>query len=408
MPVPEALLVASHLRTRRRLTRRLRVLEWGIAAVLTVSAPTLVVAAGQVKGQRYFELEAGSKYSTARALCEAVAKADQATPPYDRVVGAQDKGDSVWCERADSAGNKTDQHHGSVRIDCPANSQLAADGNSCTCDTEFTARNNVCVPTGARAAKPLPENKELKSPGERGMTELDDVIFQGIATNRGLFIIVRDSNSAAPNFNGKPGYLPKPEALKAKTRKAKTGPDGKVIQPMDPWVGLAAADPNDPGLIAMLEASKPSRTYAEYVSELKQQVPSFLVGPAPNYLIYTRLANKQTNKVEEYHYYSDYDMHGVYDSAGRPAFNNPEFQKTMNARFKHHMVQHGAHDDWKDNMKPGPNCGPIPGMTAYLPSGEIVYLATIEDMEAFYRKHKLPWKYGPVSQIAAKCAVVKK
>jgi hypothetical protein len=391
----------------KKLRSRFRALEWGIAAILAVGAPAVVIAADQVKGQRYFELDAGSKYTTARALCEAVAKADRATPPYDRVVGAQDKGDSVWCERADSSGNKTDQHHGSVRIDCPANSQLSADG-ACTCDEQFTARNNVCVPASASSAKALPDNKGVKSPEERGMTEIDDVIFQGIATNRGLFIIVRDSNPAAPNFNGKPGYLPKPEALKAKTRKAKIGPDGKAIHPNDPWVGLAAADPNDPGLIAMLQASKPPRTYEDYVSELKQQVPSFLVGPAPNYLIYTRLANKQTNKVDEYYYYSDYDMHGVYDSAGRPAFANPEFQKMMNARFTHHMVQHGAHDDWKDNMKPGPNCGPMAGVSAYLPTGEIVYLATIDDMAAFYSKHKLPWRYGPVSQIAAKCAVAKK
>jgi hypothetical protein len=401
----EAPVLGSDHSAPRKGRARLRALGWGIAVILVAGAPAVVIAAGQVKGQRYFELEAGSKYTTARALCEAVAKADQATPPYNRVVGAQDKGDSVWCERADSAGNKTDQHHGSLRMDCPANSQLAPDG-TCTCDDNFTARNNVCAPASATSAKPLPDNTGVKSPAERGMTEIDDVIFQGIATNRGLFIVVRDSNPAAPDFNGKPGYLPKPEALKAKTRKAKPGPDGKPIK--DPMVGLAAADPNDPGLIAMLQASKPPRTYQEYVSELKQQVPSFLVGPAPNYLIYTRLANKTTNKVEESYYYSDYDMHGVYDSVGRPAFTNPEFQKLMNARFKHQMVQHGAHDDWKDNMKPGPNCGPMAGVSAYLPGGEIEYLATIEDMEAFYRKHKLPWRYGPVDQIAKKCAVPKK
>ena len=399
-------------------SRRRRSTWTGVAIAMVIAAVSaLSLGAGQVPGQRYFELEAGSEYSSAQALCEAVAKARRAdtsvTNPYGRVVGAKDAGDSVWCELADSEGNKTDQHYGSLRFKCPANGEFAAD-DKCSCNEGYAARGNQCM-VAAVGSKPAASSttgaasatapgSSVPPPAKRGLTEIDDVVFQGIALNKRLFILVRDSNMFAPNFNGLPGYLPKPEVLKAKTRKAPLGPDGKPLAGARN-VGLAAADPDDPALIKMLEASKPSLTYGAYVITLLGQAPSFVVGPAPDYLIYSVIRNPATRKSMNHYYYSDYDLHGVYDEpTRRPAFNNvfndpgpTTFKTLLNARFKHSMVQHGPHDDWPKNMskEAGPNRGPQPPVTAYLPDGSMNYLETITDMKAFYTRHRLPWPYGP-------------
>lgn len=382
-----------------------------VAVALLAGASTPADAAGQVRGQKYFELQPGSEYATPLLLCEAVAKENRANTlvsnPYAKVVRVKDAGDSVWCELADSTGNKTDQHYGSARVKCPAGSE-PGENLSCNCKDGYDARSGQCVPVSdaakAEAVKePRPDPSDVPPAAARGMTDVDDAVFQGIAHNKRLYILVRDSNTYAPNFNGKPGYLPKPEALKAKTRKAKLGPEGKPLP--DPNVGLAAADPNDPGLQAMLAASKPPLNYTQYVIALLDQNPSFVVGRPPDYLIETFVRNPETKKTIIYRYYSDYDLHGVYDGETRqPVYDkaiedwaNPSVKELLNARFKHAMVQHGPHDDWPKNMskEAGPNRGPQPPVTAYLPDGSMAYLADIPAMKSFYAKHKIKWPYAP-------------
>lgn len=226
----------------------------------------------------------------------------------------------------------------------------------------------------APAEKLLPP-RALPPARQRGITDVDDVIFQGLAVNLKLIFIVRESNKAAVRFTGKPGFMPKPQDLKAKTLQ---GDPAK-----NPHVGLASADPADRRLQEMLAAE--GKSWRDYVIELGKSY--FVVGPPPAYLV---LDQKTRSK-----FYSDIDLHGVYDLQGRPQWHD-SLKELFNARLKDRLIQHGPHDCWpkRNSAQAGPNAGPQPPVTVYMPTGEMQYVKTRREMEKFYARQKLPWPYA--------------
>ncbi len=228
-------------------------------------------------------------------------------------------------------------------------------------------------PQAASATAAIGEAVPL--PNERGMTDIDDVVFRGLAMNQKLIFIARESNPAAVRFTNKPGYAPKPEKLKAKTIQGDPA--------ADPNVGLAAANPADKRLQNMLSAV--GQSYADYVKQL--EADKFVVGPAPAYLVMHKVTGEK--------FYSDIDLHGIYDLRGRPQWDLFR-ASVLNVRLKDRLIQHGPHNCWEKRNAPeaGLNGGPQPPVTVYMPDGTLFYLRTDKQMQAFYAKHKLPWPYA--------------
>jgi len=211
---------------------------------------------------------------------------------------------------------------------------------------------------------------------KRGMLKKQDASFALAAQEEQVIILARDSNEAATNFIGKPGYAPKPVDVKTKT--LKSGPNA----------GLAAANPSDPKLKQMLaewpdpQTGKKGISYDDYVKQMDQQ--GYKIGKPPDYLV----GNKATGEK----YYSDIDLHGVYKEGGADAYSEA-FRGRMNGDLGGEMIQHGPHDKWPDRLsdKAGPNKGPQPPVTAYLPDGSKAHLKTAAQMKAFYKEHGIDW-----------------
>lgn len=120
------------------------------------------LAGEKVEGKRFFQLESGgAHYSNAQALCAAKAKERRddksVEKPYDQVVGAKDEGSNVWCNLADSDGNKNDQHFGSEGWECPAHSGRVSD--SCECEEGYKSTGSAC-----RKADSLAKDEDAPAP----------------------------------------------------------------------------------------------------------------------------------------------------------------------------------------------------------------------------------------------------
>ncbi len=211
-------------------------------------------------------------------------------------------------------------------------------------------------------------------PEKRGMRKRDDRVLSSVARDEGKIILVRNSNAAALDYVGKPGYKAKSPTMKEKTRQT------------PPNKGLVAADPNDPRFKQFLEDE--GLSYDEYCKKLEADGTYTIGTPAEGYVLRDQ---------EGAAFYSDYDLHGVYDgrSPTSSAYTE-EFKGKLNEQFNGEIIQHGPHDDWPgayDEAKGGANYGPQPPVTAYLPDGTSVHLETIADMKRFYSAHGIPWRY---------------
>lgn len=289
-------------------------------------------------------------YQDARGACSASA-ASRAAEGWTEVKLAVEHEGQVLCRLGDPKDPDavTEQHIGKVLEPRPAE-----------CD----------MPKGV-----LAKGEALPAPNQRGMTNDDDKVFKEIAAKRQVVILVRESNPAAVRFTGKKGYLPKPEKLKAKTMQG--DPDA------DPNVGLAVAGREDPRLKEMLAAAK--QDYDAYIAELTKH--GFKVQETPPFLV----VHAKTGEP----FYSDIDLHGVYDKKGKPAWTKA-FNEILNKRLSDRLLQHGPHDCWekRNSEEAGPNRGPQPPVSVYLPAGETLYLKTREEMMAFYAKQKIDWPYA--------------
>lgn len=227
-------------------------------------------------------------------------------------------------------------------------------------------------PTQPSKAKPSPDDggpftpkthfPPAPDPLKRGMPLEDHKQLVKLAVDEHNIIVVRDSNPWAMRWVGRPRHLPKPQELKAKTIPYDPAKSAKDNQ----FAGLASAQ-------GLSDADRRAILAKGYTIRGEQQL---IVDPKGNRL------------------YSDTDLHGVYDANGKDVWSEG-LKQTMNDSFLENMVQHPPHDNWPDrnNMDvAGPNAGPKPPITAYLPDGTTQHMNTMDEMKQFYTAHGMDWR----------------
>jgi len=198
-------------------------------------------------------------------------------------------------------------------------------------------------------------------PLKRGMPLEDHKQLAKLAAGERKIIVVRDSNPWAMRWAGRPRHAPKPQDVKAKTIPY----DPKKSPQENQLAGLASAK-------GISDADRRALLQKGYTIRGKEEI---IVDPKGNRL------------------YSDTDLHGVYDLNGHDAWS-PGMQQKMNDSFLEKMVQHDPHDNWPDRNNvdvAGPNAGPKPPITAYLPDGTTQHMTTIEQMKQFYQAYGMDW-----------------
>jgi hypothetical protein len=198
-------------------------------------------------------------------------------------------------------------------------------------------------------------------PLKRGMPLEDHKQLVKLAAAENKIILVRDSNPWAMRWVGRSRHLPKPQDVKAKT--IQYDPDKTAEE--NAFAGLASAK-------GISDADRRSLLQRGYTIRGDQEI---IVDPKGNRL------------------YSDTDLHGVYEPTGQNAWSDSMKQK-MNDAFLENMVQHGPQDNWLDRNNldvAGPNAGPRPPVTAYLPDGTTQHLETIPQMKQFYEANGMDW-----------------
>jgi hypothetical protein len=215
---------------------------------------------------------------------------------------------------------------------------------------------------------PAAGNEEFppaSDPVSRGMPPAVDDALKALAKKNKWTIIVRDSNPAAERWMGKQGYLPKPQALKQKSIPY----DPAKPMSEQPYAGLVRAD------------------------ELSAQEQQLGYKIDPN----TGLVSQDGK-----YFYSDIDLHGVYDSAGNDVTDQFFNELIKDPQYRNsplqELVQHYPQDRWPLRNTPGPNYGPQVGdgktATAYLPNST-VSIETLAQMKALYSENKInfSWLY---------------
>lgn len=206
----------------------------------------------------------------------------------------------------------------------------------------------------------------------RGLLLVDENYLKQLAVSEGKVIIVRDSNQWSMRWIGREGYAPKPMDIKGKTLKRE---DLVGVPDADRYVGLASAK----GMSLEARAELLKKGY-KIASPGDQEVIRGPDGPRG--------------------YYSDTDLHGVYNLDGSQGWS-PALLEKLKCHFFERGVQHGPHDVWpsrNDRAVAGPNYGPQVGgkdgkaLTAYLPDGSAVHVTTLEQMKALYRAIGVDWQ----------------
>ena len=216
--------------------------------------------------------------------------------------------------------------------------------------------------TDAGGFTPKPHFPEAPDPLKRGMPLEDHKQLRRFAVDEHKIIVVRDSNPWAMRWVGRSRHLPKPQDLKAKTIPYDPAKSAKENQ----FAGLASAQ-------GLSDADRRALLAKGYTIRGESQL---IVDPKGNRL------------------YSDTDLHGIYNEDGTDAWSEG-VQKRMNDSFLEQMIQHGPQDNWpvrNDPAAAGPNAGPKPPVTAYLPDGTTQHMQSIEEMKQFYQAHGMNWQ----------------
>jgi len=256
------------------------------------------------------------------------------------------------------------------------------EGEVCEADPNVKRRVTTHTTTAeiqGRAGELSGPSEATPPPNARGLTTGQDEIFSTMAQDKQQIILVRDANPAAVNYYGKPGYGPKPETLKAKTAKGGSN------------IGLAVLDPSDQRLVDMLMADShlAGTTFPEKYTAYKAKLEGsgYKIGsPEEGYVV--------TNAEYTKGFYSDCDLHGVYNADGSEAWLSDSQAGEMNQQFGTPTIMHGPQDNWTQRTNPemGPNAGPQgKGVTAYMPDGTTVHINSNEDLKAFYKQHNIDW-----------------
>ncbi|MEZ6235174.1 MAG: hypothetical protein R3B68_13380 [Phycisphaerales bacterium] len=276
---------------------------------------------------------------------------------------------------------------------------------------------------GGHGSNPPPRPKTKRAwpkPGvanSRGMRGIDNVILGQVAEKRKLFIVVRDGNPDGIKYMGRKGdfdkygspitYEGKPESMKAKT--AKEGP----------YKGLVCFDPSH---------ARTHETLARMAGMPEISVDQLLGGRSVKHLMedtasefYRRYHTFRNEKIDAagyrvidddnfivvhadtgVRYHGDYDLHGVHHADGKHMDDVTAVANELNQKMQAKMIQHGAHSGWPDRNNPkiaGENAGPMPPVTIYTPTGDVVSIAggTMADMrkrmKQFYQENNMTWRY---------------
>lgn len=257
----------------------------------------------------------------------------------------------------DEASNTADANANKLSGNVDKNGEPAGGGNA----SSETAPSDESSGPGAGNEEFPPAS----DPVSRGMPPAVDDALKALAKKNKWTIIVRDSNPAAERWMGQEGYLPKPQGLKQKSIPY----DPAKPMSEQPYAGLVRAD--------KLSAQEQQLGY-------KIDQGTGLVSQDGKY------------------FYSDIDLHGVYDSAGNDVTDQFFNELIKDPQYRNsplqELVQHYPQDRWPLRNTPGPNYGPQVGdgktATAYLPNST-VSLQTLAQMKALYSENKInfSWLY---------------
>jgi hypothetical protein len=211
---------------------------------------------------------------------------------------------------------------------------------------------------------PLPAQSAGRDPLDRGLLLPDENYMKKLAASKCLVILVRNSSPPALRWIGQSGYKPKPMAIKGKTLRDKDFPDGYPEEQKKKYLGLASAKGMEP-------ADRRKLTDAGYI--IQSGFPELIL-------------DQDGSK-----FYSDTDLHGVYNTNGTNAWSD-QLGQQLKCNTLDQGIQHPPHDDWPDrNNKAiaGDNAGPQIGggqsITAILPDGRTLQINTLAEMKQLYK-----------------------
>jgi hypothetical protein len=258
--------------------------------------------------------------------------------------------------------------HGAERL-CllglgPTAGNCVVRGTICAVKTGFSACGTVIYKIASLRRVRKPNLLRPPSPIHRGMLLEDEKYLEELAATEGKIIIVRDSSPYSMKWVGRPGYKPKPVDVKGKTLKPEDL-KGLPKEEADKYVGLASAK----GL-SLEERTELLRKGYKIASPGDQEL---IRGP-----------NGEK-------FYSDTDLHGVYNLDGTDGWSQDLLEK-LECHFFDRGVQHGPQDNWvlrNDRARAGPNYGPQVGggktLTAIFPDRTKMWARTLREMKDLYR-----------------------
>jgi hypothetical protein len=198
----------------------------------------------------------------------------------------------------------------------------------------------------------------------RGMLLADENFFKKMAAASGKVFIIRDSSAVALRWAGRPGFKPKPTSIK-----------GKTLKPED-LSGIPQAEANN----YLGVASAKGLSLADRSDLLAQ---GYKIASPGEYEI-IRGPNGEK-------YYSDIDLHGVYNLDGTDGWS-PQLQQALDCELLDRGVQHAPHDNWADRNNPniakanyGPQIGNGKSVTAIFPDGTMLQATTLAELKQLYQ-----------------------
>lgn len=209
------------------------------------------------------------------------------------------------------------------------------------------------------------------------MRRVDRREFREVASETGTIIVVRAGNRSSGKYIGVKGFGPAPADLYGVCCNA------GVHQ------GLLAADPDDPLLLAFLEALRPCLGYASYRDELERS--GFSIGSRDEgYLIRNGSGTA---------FFPPYLVLGVYDDESRSsawsAASGEKVRAALNRKLGLELVKFAPLDFSYDRARLGKGnflFGPQVPAVAFLPNGSTSTLLDREELSDFYKVNDLDWE----------------
>jgi hypothetical protein len=265
---------------------------------------------------------------------------------------------------------------------------------------------------------------------KRGMLPKHDKNLVKLAEDLENIIVMRNSKEEAyTHLVNQAGKKAKPLPVKAKTLSAS---DPYLNNPAN--AGLSAANPQSDSVRKMLKATdgisddELKDLYLDYLVEMADKGYAIGIPGPPNnnplfpydeYLEVLSTRNLEATSdldclvrdAKGNVFYSDYDLHGVYDMNGKSAWNLSnqdemleKFEEAMETDSKNRFVQHSPHDCWPlrldtSDANSGPQINEGQSLTVYVPVEENnviqevrkLHLDTLEDMIDFYTAFGIDW-----------------